>query len=128
MEFCQKHPKVKVGENEPPCYMCVADDRRARSWPEDYADGENEYMCTCAFCKHTFHGHKRRVVCKLCVAEYTKPAAPAVEWAEAQRVADVPKVHEALAAFSGDPTGDAGVMVVRSILEVLAQEKADGPA
>lgn len=37
------------------------------------------------------------------------------EWIECQRIADVEDVHELLKAFSEDPTGDNGVMVVREI-------------
>ena len=37
-----------------------------RSWPEDYADGENQYECLCVYCERIFDGHKRRAVCRRC--------------------------------------------------------------
>lgn len=47
------------------------------------------------------------------------PPLPLVclEWGECQRIADVPSVHEALEAFSGDATGDAGVLVIKAVVE-----------
>lgn len=40
-------------------------------WPEDFSHENGNYMCTCAHCGCTFHGHKRRVCCKACA---TKPS------------------------------------------------------
>lgn len=42
------------------------------------------------------------------------------DWDGCQEVADLPAVHEALEAFSGDPTGDSGVLVVKSVIVSLA--------
>lgn len=36
-------------------------------YPEDYADGENQYENVCPQCKASFYGHKRRVICKRCI-------------------------------------------------------------
>jgi len=36
-------------------------------YPEDYADGENQYECVCSQCRSSFYGHKRRVICKNCI-------------------------------------------------------------
>src|SRR5207253_10486163 len=41
-------------------------------------------------------------------------------WADAERIADVPAVHEALQGFSEDATGDNGTCVVRAVLEAVA--------
>lgn len=43
------------------------------------------------------------------------------DWWGCQEVADLPGVHEALKAFSGDSTGDAGVLVVKAVIEALAR-------
>lgn len=40
----------------------------ARSWPEDFAHENGRYMCKCHRCDQIFHGHKRRVTCKVCHA------------------------------------------------------------
>lgn len=45
------------------------------------------------------------------------PPLVSLEWGECQRIADVPSVHEALKAFSGDATGDAGVLVIKAVVE-----------
>lgn len=39
-----------------------------------------------------------------------------LEWSECERISNVPDVHETLSDFSSDPTGDAGICVVRAIL------------
>lgn len=39
-----------------------------RSWPEDYSHENGHYSNTCCECGRAFTGHKRRVVCKACVA------------------------------------------------------------
>lgn len=41
-------------------------------------------------------------------------------WNDATKIADVPAVHEALAAFSEDSTGDSGTAVVQAVLEAAA--------
>lgn len=46
------------------------------------------------------------------------------DWWGCQEVADLPGVDEALKAFSGDSTGDAGVMVVKAVIEALAKPQA----
>ena len=38
----------------------------ARSWTEDFAHENGNYMCKCHRCGQIFHGHKRRVTCKVC--------------------------------------------------------------
>ena len=47
-----------------------------KNWPEDYPEGEHKYICSCAVCNETFYGYKRRVVCKQCQIEETKPLKP----------------------------------------------------
>lgn len=42
-----------------------------RDWKEDFQYDNGQYFKTCRSCRHTFIGHKRRVVCKKCV---TTPA------------------------------------------------------
>jgi hypothetical protein len=44
----------------------------------------------------------------------------AADWAECERIANLPEVDEVLRGFSEDPTGDNGAMVVRAVLESLA--------
>lgn len=39
----------------------------AGNWTEDYWHENGQYHCRCVYCKLMFIGHKRRVVCKLCV-------------------------------------------------------------
>jgi hypothetical protein len=36
-------------------------------WTEDYAHENGNYMCLCMRCNKQFFGHKRRVVCRVCV-------------------------------------------------------------
>ncbi len=38
-------------------------------WPEDFGHENGNYFCNCTYCKKTFTGHKRRVVCKVCSKE-----------------------------------------------------------
>lgn len=45
-----------------------------------------------------------------------------VAWHEAERVADLPAVHEALQGFSENATGDNGTCVVRAVLEATHTE------
>lgn len=37
-----------------------------RDWIEDTTHENGNYLCLCTYCDSQFHGHKRRVVCKLC--------------------------------------------------------------
>jgi len=37
-----------------------------RNWAEDAPHENGNYECSCAECGHSFIGHKRRVLCKLC--------------------------------------------------------------
>lgn len=43
------------------------------------------------------------------------------DWDGCQELADLPAVHQALQAFSGDPTGDGGVLVVKAVIDALAR-------
>ena len=49
-------------------------------WPEDAVNDDDNgcYMNVCLFCKRTFVGHKRRMVCKACDlgSETAPPQAP----------------------------------------------------
>jgi len=47
-----------------------------RDWPEDFAHENGIYLCTCSICSHTFTGHKRRVICKVCQQDRPKSALP----------------------------------------------------
>lgn len=46
------------------------------------------------------------------------------EWADAERIANLPAVHEVIQGFAEDPTGDNGTMVVREVLRALAAATA----
>jgi hypothetical protein len=37
-----------------------------KDWPEDFSQENGNYECRCVYCKGSFVGHKRRVVCKQC--------------------------------------------------------------
>lgn len=37
-----------------------------RDWTEDSSHENGNYHCRCMICNHTFLGHKRRVLCKVC--------------------------------------------------------------
>lgn len=39
-----------------------------KNWPEDFPHENGNYHCHCCICGSYFIGHKRRVVCKECVA------------------------------------------------------------
>lgn len=39
-----------------------------RSYPEHLSHESGSYYCTCCECGRTFQGHKRTVICKVCVA------------------------------------------------------------
>jgi hypothetical protein len=43
-----------------------------RHWPEDFSHENGQYENICCHCRHHFLGHKRRVVCKLCVTPAEK--------------------------------------------------------
>lgn len=51
-------------------------------------------------------------------------AITAIEWSCAERLADLPEVHEALKMFSEDPTGDAGTSLVRAVLEASTRSQS----
>lgn len=38
----------------------------AHSWPEDFGGENGCYENECLWCNTRFHGHKRRMVCKVC--------------------------------------------------------------
>lgn len=44
-------------------------------------------------------------------------------WQEAERIHDMPRVHEALQAFSNDSTGNNAVGVVAAVIEALRGEQ-----
>jgi len=44
-----------------------------RDWPEDFSHENGQYMNTCVYCKLVFTGYKRRVVCKACHSNESKP-------------------------------------------------------
>lgn len=44
----------------------------AGDWPEDFQYDNGMYMNTCCDCKHTFIGHKHRIICKLCYNPITE--------------------------------------------------------
>jgi len=46
------------------------------------------------------------------------------DWWGCQEVADLPAVHEALMAFSHDPTGDNGTHAVKAVIEALGASPA----
>lgn len=37
-----------------------------KDWGEDFPHENGNYECRCAYCGHSFIGHKRRVVCREC--------------------------------------------------------------
>ncbi|WP_295991648.1 hypothetical protein [Rugamonas sp.] len=48
------------------------------------------------------------------------------EWREAQRVCDLPAVHEMIQGFADDQTGDNATMVVREVMRAIAQRAGSG--
>jgi len=42
-------------------------------WPEDFEHENGNYICQCYKCGKTFHGHKRRVKCKICANDSESP-------------------------------------------------------
>ena len=40
----------------------------ACDWTEDFGHENGNYECVCLACNRTFYGHKRRTVCRQCVA------------------------------------------------------------
>lgn len=56
-----------------------------------------------------------------CMKAPAKPGA-IVEWNEAQRIANLPGVDEALRNFSGDATSDNATCLVRNVLEASADQ------
>lgn len=64
--------------SEPRAAPMPVNGRRATadlSWPEDYADGENQYDCLCIYCERVFWGHKRRIACRRCDEMILRPMA-----------------------------------------------------
>lgn len=57
-------------------------------------------------------------------AIHDAPNAEQADWTECERIANIEKVDDALRGFSEDPTGDAGTMVVRAVLEALSATAA----
>lgn len=46
-----------------------------RNWVEDAPHENGNYECSCVECGHSFIGHKRRVLCKLC-SNLLAPSVP----------------------------------------------------
>lgn len=44
-------------------------DNPEKDWTEDFQHENGNYSNTCCICKAIFVGHKRRVICKVCVKE-----------------------------------------------------------
>lgn len=38
-----------------------------KDYEEDFCHENGKYQNTCCICGHRFYGHKRRVVCKVCI-------------------------------------------------------------
>lgn len=52
----------------------------SRDWIEDFARENGSYLCRCCYCKETFIGYKRRVVCKSCHDADQAKAKERGEW------------------------------------------------
>lgn len=50
-----------------------------RDWNEDKSHENGNYVCVCCDCGFHFIGHKRRVICKVCVAPENQLKEPAIE-------------------------------------------------
>lgn len=48
----------------------------SRNWTEDFDHENGQYMHICIDCTNEFHGHKRRVLCKLCRDADAVPDSP----------------------------------------------------
>lgn len=46
------------------------------------------------------------------------------EWREAERIRDLPAVHEAIQGVADDPTGDHGAFIVREVMRALSGQRA----
>jgi hypothetical protein len=59
--------------NEPICTECSKPcdvvEGEERNWVQDFKHENGNYWNECMFCKKSFVGHKRRVVCKVCSDE-----------------------------------------------------------
>lgn len=47
------------------------------------------------------------------------PPAQEVQWKDAERVSDMPEVHEALMDFAEDHTGDNGTYIVKAVMQAI---------
>ena len=47
------------------------------------------------------------------------------EWQEAQRICDLPAVHEVIQGFADDQTGDNATMAVREVMRAIAAQQGE---
>jgi|GEM_PF-3140381 len=103
-----QHQREKIDDVVPLAREALATYEAGRDWPADYAGGENKYECRCVHCQSTFHGHKRRVCCRLCAT--LESGGPESE--EAQNLARAHRhfAHEDLEGSNGLHTRTANAL------------------
>lgn len=92
------------------------------NWSDDFTHGN--YECSCAQCGSRFIGHKRRVICKLCVTNPVFGSAPGAPLPQGTADELLRKVREAYQGV-GDLEG-TGENMVPLIAEIDAYFKRLG--
>jgi hypothetical protein len=69
----------------------------------------------CSNCNCLLIDHEEQKYCPL-PAQKVNPVS---EWKDAERISDIPDVHEALMNFAEDQTGDNGTCIVRAVMRAV---------
>jgi len=99
-----------------------------RDWAEDFAHENGQYACICCECKQQFIGHKRRVVCKACVAEKEAIPAPDAACERCASNADVIRVagemYDWYTSYDGGPHETVGRFLSR-LYDAVAKSRTN---
>lgn len=90
---------------------CCPDGSEARMIPRPLAEK----------CRDTFSIAIRAMMADRAANDAAAQPAEPVKWEDAQRITDLPEVDELLQGFAEDPTGDAGTMIVRAVMQAVSQ-------
>lgn len=74
---------------------------------------DQEYSCPCGKGDEPCPDENGRPLCD------DTPPVQEVQWRDAERVSDIPEVHEALMDFAEDHTGDNGTYIVRAVMKAI---------
>ena len=79
-------------------------------WTEDFRHENGNYVCVCGVCNRTFHGHKRRTICKGCI-----DGAESLDFNDSRRPGTSRVVHSSAEFFVGGLRFAAGTYEIKRV-------------